>query len=258
MKLAWLSDLHFSADGDVLGHDTAARVDAAVAFINRYYADVDGCVISGDLANRGSAADYLLLRDLLAPLACPIYPMVGNHDDRAQLREHFVLPPSAMGDFVQYRVDCADAIILCLDTLCVGADGGEFCTAREHWLAEQLCGAAGRPVLVFMHHPPMALGLPMQDADNLADADAMLDLLAACEFAHLFIGHVHRPICGVVRGVPYATMRAVSFQAPAPRPEWSWENFQPAREAPGLGLISQIGGDVNLQYLQFCDYAVGT
>lgn len=48
------------------------------------------------------------------------------------------------------------------------------------------------------------------------------------------------------------------LEAPAPQPEWSLERFQPAAEVPNLGVISQCGGDINLQYLQFCDHAVGT
>ena len=58
--------------------------------------------------------------------------------------------------------------------------------------------------------------------------------------------------------MPFATMRAVSYQAPAPQPAWTWEQFAPAAEAPNLGVITTAGADVNLQYLQFSDYALGT
>ncbi len=258
MKIAWLSDLHFCADEPVLGLDTGARVDAAVAFINQHYADADMCVISGDLVNRGTAVDYQQLALQLRELGCTLYPMAGNHDDRVLLRSTFELPDTAMVDFIQYRIDHPDAVVLCLDTQCAGADHGEFCPVRCQWLERQLAANDGKPVLVFMHHPPMALDLPMQDGDNIRDAQLMLSVLAGCnDSAHLFIGHVHRPVVGVARGMPYATMRAVSFQGPAPRPAWSWQQFSPAAEAPQLGLISTRGADINLQYLQFCEHALG-
>ena len=259
MKAVWLSDLHFSADNTVAGLDTAKRIDAAVDFVNQYHADADICVITGDLVDRGTRRDYEALHQHLSTLACPLYPLVGNHDDRALLRSTFELPVNGMPDFVQYRIDRPDSILLCLDTQRTGADSGEFCAQREQWLAQQLAVADGKPVLLFMHHPPMVLGLPMQDSANLQNADSLIDLLAShSNIAYLFIGHVHRPICGTFRGMPFATMRAVSYQAPAPQPAWTWEQFAPAAEAPNLGVITTAGADVNLQYLQFSDYALGT
>ena len=259
MKIIWLSDLHFCADELVLGHDTAARIDAATSYINQHHSDADLCIISGDLVNRGTSGDYQALAQHLSGLGCALYPMAGNHDDRALLRSAFDLPATTMPGFVQYRIDHDDATILCLDTQCAGSDHGEFCTERCQWLEQQLTETAGRPALVFMHHPPFALDLPMQDGDNIRDAEPLLAILGRHHsVAQLFIGHVHRAVCGVARGIPYATMRAVSFQAPAPRPTWSWQQFSPAAEAPNLGVINATDGDINLQYLQFCEHALGT
>jgi len=92
----------------------------------------------------------------------------------------------------------------------------------------------------------------------LEEADAFLDIVAAHpQVKHLFMGHVHRVTAGTVRGIPFASLGAVSFQAPAPRPVWDWDTFVPPKEAPQLGVL-HIGQDnVVLQYTQFCDYAVG-
>ena len=258
-KLIWMSDLHFASDGDVLGHDPRARLRAAIAFINQHHADAAACVISGDLVNRGSARDYAALAELLATLDLPVLPLVGNHDDRALLRTDLPLPPDAMPDFVQYRVDVPWGRLLCLDTLLPGQDAGAFCNARADWLQAQIADAGDRPLYLFLHHPPMPLGLPMQDTDRMQDGDAFLDLIAGQPAVrHLFIGHVHRPITGTVRGIPYATMRSVLYQAPAPRPAWDWDSFAPAAEAPDLGVLTLTDGDVTLQYTQICPASVGT
>jgi len=126
------------------------------------------------------------------------------------------------------------------------------------WLIRALSDAGDMPVFLFMHHPPMALGLPMQDSENMRNGKAFIDLIT--EFGcvkYLFIGHVHRPITGTVGGIPFSTMRSVLYQAPPPRPEWSWDTFKPSKEAPNIGVVRLTGGSVNLQYDQFCDHQFG-
>ncbi|MEO0905613.1 MAG: phosphodiesterase, partial [Pseudomonadota bacterium] len=99
---------------------------------------------------------------------------------------------------------------------------------------------------------------PPQDEIMLEDDHAFLDIVSAHKnVKHLFMGHVHRPTAGTVRGIPFATIGALSFQAPAPRPAWYWDSFVVAQEAPQLGVILIENDNVVLQYTQFCDYDVG-
>ena len=63
--------------------------------------------------------------------------------------------------------------------------------------------------------------------------------------------------CGTVRGIPFATLGALSFQAPAPRPPWDWDSFKPPKEAPQYGVLEISSGNVTLQYTQFCDFVLG-
>lgn len=259
-KIVWMSDLHFVATGMVLNHDPRLRLSAALDHVNTHHADADLCVVSGDLVNRGTWADYTALRACLGKLKIPYHIMVGNHDSRAELQQVFDLPAGTMADFVQYAVPHPAARILCLDTLHPGADGGQLCCVRLDWLRTALADAGLQPCLVFMHHPPMALDLPMQDRDRLAqrDSDLLLEMLATHNgTAHLFIGHVHRATCGIIAGLPFATMRSVLYQAPAPRPAWDWDTFAPAPEAPSIGMIYVSGSDITLQYEQFCAPAYG-
>lgn len=71
------------------------------------------------------------------------------------------------------------------------------------------------------------------------------------------MGHVHRPCSGVIHWIPYATLGAVSFQAPDPRSAWAWDSFEQAQEAPCLGVIAIENGNVTIQYLQLCDVTHG-
>ena len=242
-KLIWLSDLHFVAEGLVQEHDPRQRLKRAVDHVNAHHGDAAYCVVSGDLVDRATAEDYRAVRAGLDRLAMPWLPMTGNHDTRPLIREMLPVPAGGMADFVQYAVDTGRVLLVCLDTLTPGADGGSFCTPRQEWLRACLDAHADRPAIVFMHHPPMPLGLPMQDVDLIAEGDALLGLLSAHgNVRQLCIGHVHRPITGSVRGLPFATMRAVLYQAPPPVPAWDWDSFVPAAEAPALGVIRVSGG----------------
>lgn len=251
-KLIWMTDPHLVADGLVLGHDPRARLSAAIEHVNAHHADAALCVVSGDMVNRGSAADYTAVADLLTKLNMPCYPMMGNHDDRALLRTHLPLPDTVMPDFVQYEIATQNVRLLLLDTQKPGADAGAFCAARRDWLRNRLDRDPETPVILFMHHPPMALGLPMQDQDRMEDGEGFLDELSGQgNLRFLCIGHVHRPTTGTIRGIPFATMRSVLYQAPAPRLAWDWTSFQPAQEAPQLGVLHVKDGDVTLHYEEF-------
>lgn len=258
-KAIWMSDPHFTQEGDVLGHDPRVRLRAAVQYINANHSDAEVCVISGDMVNRGTTEDYQALRHELDALSVPFMPMMGNHDCRALFRDTLPLPEGFMSDFIQYGIRTSEGFIACLDTHRIGSDAGEFCTKRANWLKRTLTENGDLPVFLFMHHPPMALGLPMQDSENMTDGESFLDLISEfLSVQYLFIGHVHRPISGTTRGIPFSTMRSVLYQAPAPRPAWDWNSFKPGQEAPNIGVISITGGDVNLQYEQFCAFEVGS
>lgn len=258
-KLIWLSDPHFTANGLVLGHDPRIRLQAAIDFINTHHHDADHCIISGDLVNRGTDADYAALANMLKPLIVPLLPMAGNHDERTKLRSHFQLPQTAMPDFIQYAATTPNAQILCLDTQKTDSDAGEFCAERSNWLELRLAQNPETPTYLFMHHPPRALGLPMQDADCMENGEAFLNLIARHpQIKHLFIGHVHRSVTGTMNAIPFATMRSVLYQAPPPIPDWNWDTFAPAPEAPQIGILTLKGADCHLHYTQFCDFQTGT
>ena len=258
LKAIWMSDPHYSHADTVLGHDPRIRLEKAVTHINAHHAGASFCVVSGDMVNRGTQDDYKALSTQFEKLSIPLLPMVGNHDDRALLRKHFALPPTCMDNFVQFTRATPNEVMICLDTQKPGSDAGELCAQRLSWLKAELENAQDKPVFIFMHHPPMRLGLPMQDTEGLTDGDVFLDLISSFTCVkYVFIGHVHRPITGTVRGIPFATMRSILYQAPAPRPAWDWDTFKPSEEAPNIGVLTISGSDVNLQYEQFCQFEDG-
>lgn len=256
-RFIWLTDLHFDA-APVLDHDPIQRLDAAVAYINATYPDAAFCVISGDIVETASDDAYAKVKSHLDKLAMPFWPMTGNHDRRALMRRHLNLPDTVMDSFVQYALEAGPVRVLCLDTLCEGEAKGELCQTRFDWLERQLRQDPDRSTLVMLHHPPMALDLPMLDPDRLDGGERLLQLLD--EFPNVrqvCFGHVHRPVYGHVGRLAYCGLRSVLYQAPPPYPLWDWDSFAPALEAPELAVVSCAADQIGVQTLQFCPADLG-
>lgn len=257
-KIIWVSDLHYDPHALVQGHDPRVRLKAAIDLINTQHADAACCVITGDLVETASPESYAALREALAGLRVPLLPLAGNHDDHAQLRAAFPLPAAAMDGFVQYAVDVEGHVLIALDTLDAGKASGLLCAARLTWLRSALAAAGDRPVSLFMHHPPVQLGLSMLDPDGLAEADAFWDVVDSYPSVRMvFAGHVHRATMSHRKGVTIATLPSVLYQAPAERPSWDWTSFAPAKEAPKLGVV-HLGEDQTTIHLdEICAYDLG-
>lgn len=237
-KIVWLTDLHLTTSGQVEGADCAGRLRRAIEQIDRWHSDAACCVLSGDLGDTGHRDEYAALAASLAGLAMPVLPMIGNHDDRAALRAVLPPPGAAMEAYHQFRWDCGDLSLLCLDTQQPGQDPGALDRLRLDWLAEQLAQTRDRQVLVFMHHPPGALGLGPLDDMPLHDETPLLRLLAdAPQVAHLCCGHVHRPVSGTVGGVPFTCLRALAHQLRPPHHDWDWGDHVAGDESPQYGVI---------------------
>jgi len=226
-KIVWITDLHQTVSGMVEGVNSAARLEQVIAQINRWHGDAACCVASGDLGDTGSAEEYAALAARLEPLRPPFLPMIGNHDRRENLLAGIEFPAKMQPGYAQYRYDLAGNVtLLCLDTNMPGSDAGLLDSTRLNWLAEELRQSTDRRVLVFAHHPPGPLGLGPLDDMPLLDHQPFLDVLrAAPQVEHLFVGHVHRPVSGVISGVPFTALRSIAHQTKPPHGDWGWDDF---------------------------------
>lgn len=214
MKIVHLTDTHLVAEGlKLYGLDPRARLDAAVADINRHHGDAEVVVITGDLTHWGEPEAYASLVDSLAPLHPPVIPLLGNHDDRAAFQIAFPGALEDAGGFVQGRRETAAGTLLFLDTNQPGTAAGWYCEERLAWLERELA-ALPSPAFIFMHHPPFDVGIAEMDRIGLTQAAAFRAVIEphAGKIRHLFYGHVHRPICGSWLGIPTSTLRGTNHQ----------------------------------------------
>lgn len=117
------------------------------------------------------------------------------------------------GSFVQGSDDIGETRLIYLDTLASEGHHGELCPSRLDWLTEQLVAASARSVLIFLHHPPMEIGIPALDKLRLLESEGLRALLQARNApTHLFCGHVHRNVSGRWSGHPFATLKSTNTQ----------------------------------------------
>ena len=250
-KWVHLTDLHIVPEGERLhGLDPAARLLACIRHINTHHADALGCMLTGDLADRGDLASYKRLRGLLAQLDLPWRLTVGNHDDRALVRTVF---PTAFADglgFAQSVEDTPAGALILLDSLDPGNPGGRLCADRLAWLDARLTELGDRPAYLFLHHPPCPIGIPSLDVMALANADELFAVISRRgNVRHIFVGHVHRPIGGSWRGLPFTAVASTNHQVPldmktlSPVPKY--------QGAPGYGVALLSPQGVVLHHQDF-------
>ena len=216
LKFVHLTDTHLVRPGlKLYGLDPRARLDAAVADINKHHSDAAFAVVTGDLTHWGEAAAYANFAEAMAALKIPHVAMVGNHDRRQTCLGALDAAPRDANGFVQGTRQTPHGLFVFLDTLDETSHAGEMCANRLGWLAETLAAAPTEmPFVVFMHHPPFAVGIEAMDKIALKQSAEFAEVIAPYRprIHHLFFGHVHRPISGSYGRIPFSTLRGTNHQ----------------------------------------------
>ncbi len=214
--IAQISDIHVRPRGrryqDLV--DSNAMFAQAVATLNRLDPAPDFVLISGDLTDEGRPDEYAMLRELLAPLRLPYAVMPGNHDHRRFLREAFAdhawLPREGE---LHFGIDAGAIRLLALDSTVPGFHHGELSPASLDWLERELVEHARRRVMIALHHPPFATGIPYLDLYGMTNVKPLRDLVARhANVDRIVAGHVHRSMHARLGNVPVLTCPSTTTQ----------------------------------------------
>jgi 3',5'-cyclic AMP phosphodiesterase CpdA len=262
MLIAQITDVHLGFEPDTPDELNRRRLDQTIEAILRLSPRPDLLLISGDLADAGEDdLAYAALREAIAELPFPVYPAMGNHDDRAAFSRHFPEVASD-GGFIQYAVEDHPLRILILDTLEEGRHGGRFCEIRADWLRLRLAEQPERATLIVLHHPPSPSGLSWMTEDADAEWVKRLEAVisAAGNVVALIAGHLHRP---VVTG--FAGTRLIVCPSTAPQVALDLAGIDPERpddrpmivEAPpGFALHLWTGRQLLTHFEQAVEHEV--
>ncbi|MDP3895839.1 MAG: phosphodiesterase [Mesorhizobium sp.] len=231
MKLVHISDIHINAD-PIGGADTIAAFAACLAHVEKRHGDADAVVITGDLTHHGQRHSYVRLREMLDAWPTKPFLMIGNHDHRDTFREIFPEVEADVNGYIQYVRDVAGHRLVFLDTNLVGNHSGRLGPRRQAWLAARLSEAArdGLPVLLFLHHNPLPIGVLATDILALVQRKEFAAILRAHRdtVRHIFFGHCHMSLSGSLEGIPFSAPRSTSHPG--------WPEFE-GRLAYGHGSI---------------------
>jgi Icc protein len=240
MLIAQLTDLHIGFDPDNPDELNIRRVASALEYLKNLSVTPDRLLLTGDVTDHGDVKSYTRLRKLIDGCPFPVHLCVGNHDERAAMKQVFPDLPIDDG-FVQYVIDEPEVRIIVLDTLDPGHHGGAFCRRRAGWLRARLLEVPGKPVLIALHHPPIETGIPWMTAHATDPWVTMLDQAIGDRANVMMIsGHIHRSITTQWRGrmlaIAPSTAPQVALEMAPMDPETPDERPMIVAEAPGVAL----------------------
>jgi 3',5'-cyclic AMP phosphodiesterase CpdA len=171
-------------------------------------------IFTGDLADAGEPDAYRKLRGLVEPLAdrlcAEVIWVMGNHDNRAALREHLLggAPTMAPMDRVH---DIAGLRVIVLDTSVPGYHHGEIAPDQLRWLAAQLAEPAPFGTILAMHHPPIPGVQDLAVTVELRDQARLARVLRGTDVRSILAGHLHYSTTATFAGIPVSVASASCY-----------------------------------------------
>ena len=196
MLIAQLSDTHIRPLGQLYKDvvDSNTQFIASLTHIKELDCRPDLLLVTGDLTENGSEAEYHWLRELLVELAIPFLVIPGNHDNKEDLRKVF----RADGYFpetgrLHYCVDNHALRIVAIDSCPSGLHHGAIDNSDLDWLQRTLEQDTVKPTIVMMHHPPFLSGIGYMDHYRFIDAEPLASIISHHDnIEAVLCGHVHR------------------------------------------------------------------
>ena len=231
MLVAQLSDTHLRL-GPLAG-EAAGQLHRALGRVLALRPVPDCVVLTGDLVDGGSPAEYEAFQSVVAGFPLPIHLVAGNHDDAAELVTMFAGTPFLGGGKAShYAVDYPDARLVVLDSSVPGEMFGHLDEDQLGWLDRTLAERSETPVLLCLHHPPIDVGLQFLDSIKLDNPSALADVLGRHRnVSRILAGHVHRPITGAFAGIGVSiapsTFRQAALELSSAQPT-GYAHEQPA------------------------------
>ncbi len=208
-RFVHLTDLHVNAPGledSSLLTDTTATLRHALELIAALDEKPAFVAVSGDLTNRGDAASYRALKEILADLDVPLLVALGNHDDRAGFHEGF---RGQIADTPWFMSGVHGGVhVIVLDSLVPGRIGGNLDDGQFEFLARELDTQPDASKLVIVHHPPDTGNTPDPDSWHYLDraaSDRLGAMLNGRSIAGVLSGHVHYDSFSIWNGTPLVT-----------------------------------------------------
>jgi 3',5'-cyclic-AMP phosphodiesterase len=205
IRVTQFSDTHFSTTGERshggMGYDT----DEAWAAIRSHAFDgerpqPDLVVVTGDIADHGTADEYVKAAAHLSTVPVPVNVCIGNHDFHLPFESGLPRPGLTMSRTLRV----GSWLFLFADSNYPGKDydalgratdkddriehNGGFGPIESSWLSDTIAATDADHAFIWVHHPPAALG-----HFNVPEYDAEAEALVAAhpKLRGFGCGHTH-------------------------------------------------------------------
>ena len=189
VHITQITDLHLGAtEQETLGGVTTFKSFEAVLQASEAQGRADNLLLlTGDLASDCQPEAYRLLNKTLTEKAREAIWLPGNHDNVELMQANLSAYPRT-------RIYQAGSwSILLLDSSKAGQPGGHVSEAELNFAAQSLKKLAGKPVLVAMHHSPVAVNSAWLDRQQIDNHQRLHEILVAHgQVQAVVTGHVHQ------------------------------------------------------------------
>ena len=216
----------------VIAHLSDPHIDGSSERLHRLQAvlqkvaelpELDAVLISGDLADHGTASEYDQFFDALPPSG-PILTVAGNHDLAVPLLT--ALDAHGLPASMNSTLDITGVRLIGLDSHIDRHDEGALAATTLEYARASLASSQSPAILAF-HHPPVPVGHHVMDRFALKNVDDLAELVRTHDnIIGIFTGHVHSAFATTYAGVPLlsapgiaSTMRLGSKTDPIADPD---------------------------------------
>jgi Icc protein len=218
MLIAQITDAHFGPPGETYwgGYEAGGPTSAVVERLNALCPRPDLVLFTGDLTEEPGAEAYASAGAVLARLDLPLAAIPGNHDERTAFRATFAAIGAEVGEgeFLQLDIAAGPFRLLGLDTVeDARAPAGLLCERRLDWVATRLEETPQTPTLIFMHHPPLAIGIEGIDAIACGNGERLAKIVEGhAQVRRVLCGHVHRSVQAEWAGTHLSVCPAIAWE----------------------------------------------
>lgn len=214
LQFVHVSDTHLSYDPEYnyrYDYPSQRGAEALVEQLNKLPFQPDFVLHTGDVVYDPDPdpRTYQIAREMMGRIPYPMYYLAGNHDDGEALQRVLLGQSEVLKPFY-YSFEASGVQVVCLDSNGpVKPPRGFISKEQLNWL-DQICRAQDeRPLIVAVHHNPIATGVPwLDDYMGLGNGEDLHQILmpARERLRGVFHGRVHQNVEVIRDGILYSSV----------------------------------------------------
>ena len=250
-----ISDSHVLTDPTRRGWHRGPSLPGAEALVREIEtlpAPIDFVLHTGDVNHDPEREDeYRQSLELYRRLSVPVHFLPGNHDRSVWLQRR-LLGREDPGPHADQEFEAGGVQFLLLDSSVAGADHnaghGQLEPEQLAWLEGRCAAQDSRPLVVALHHHPLALSVAWLDDLILRNGEALHEILLSARrrLRCVLYGHIHESLLTLRDGIAYQSVRGSWFQN---RTWYGQQEISPEPlQWPGYNLVTLTGRDTFVRH----------